>query len=97
MKLTCSILLLAAAISCTAQAPTPAPQATPSNTPRFVFPGLNEVKVEFEINEVSEEIIIGYKDLVEMYKFVADVVFPAFAGFFPQTVIPGKTPKNIVF
>jgi hypothetical protein len=33
---------------------------------------------------------IGFSDLVEIYDFVADTVFPAFAGFFPQPVIPGQ-------
>jgi hypothetical protein len=56
-----------------------------------------DVKVEFRINESSEGLVIGYKDLVEMHEFVANTVFPAFAGFFPKHEIPGEAPKPIVF
>lgn len=55
------------------------------------------VKIEFEINETSEGLILGYKDLIDMYEFVDKTVFPAFAGFFPQTEIPGQPPKPIEF
>jgi hypothetical protein len=55
------------------------------------------VKVEFEINESSEGIVLRYKDLVDMYEFVDSTVFPAFAGFFPQSEEPGESPQSIEF
>lgn len=48
------------------------------------------VKIKFQINEPSEGIAFGYEALVEMYEFVANTVFPTFAGFFPEPEIPGK-------
>jgi hypothetical protein len=56
-----------------------------------------DVKVKFEINESSEGIIFGYEGLVEMYEFIENTVFPAFAGFFSETEIPGQTPQSIEF
>lgn len=55
------------------------------------------VKVDFEIDEPSEGIVIRYEDLVEMYEFVANSVFPAFAGFFPEHEVPGQAPRGIEF
>jgi hypothetical protein len=54
-----------------------------------------DVKVEFEINESSEGIVIGYKDLVDMYEFVDKTVFPAFASFFPEPEVPGETQEGL--
>ena len=56
-----------------------------------------DVKIEFEINETSEGVVLGYKDLIDMYEFVDKKVFPAFSGFFPQTKIPGQSPEPIEF
>lgn len=55
------------------------------------------VKIEFEINETSEGIILGYKDLVDMFNFIEQEVFPAFASFFPQAEIPGQSLERIEF
>jgi antitoxin component of MazEF toxin-antitoxin module len=56
-----------------------------------------DVKVEFEINDASEGIVLRYKDLIDMYEFVDKTMFPAFAGFFPQTEVPGQSPEPIEF
>jgi hypothetical protein len=61
-------------------------------------PLADKSKVEFNPNvgmkvrfiDKESGLDIGFSDLVEIYDFVADTVFPAFAGFFPQPVIPGQ-------
>lgn len=55
------------------------------------------VKVKFEINESSEGIIFGYEGLVEMYRFVAETVFPVFADFFPPSEEAGASLQAIEF
>jgi len=47
--------------------------------------------IELRFFDEREGFDIGCDDLVEMYQFVSDEVFPAFAGFFPQPGVPGQT------
>jgi hypothetical protein len=46
--------------------------------------------VEFTIQDRSEGIDIRIADLIEMHKFVAETVIPAFASFFPNPEMAGQ-------
>lgn len=51
-----------------------------------------ELSCELRFIDEREQIDVGISDLAEMYDFVANTVIPAFAGFFPQSVVAGHTP-----
>jgi hypothetical protein len=69
------------------------------NGVEFSVPLADKDKIEFNLNcsvqftvrDSAEGIDLTINDLIRMYEFVADTIFPSFAGFFSQPVTVGKT------